>query len=92
MRQGSNVPAMTVVPDKTYPNMWRILDRAGNLSDLGNISRVKDAATAIVTAEYDRQTRVEKPTEGPRMRYSELGGANYRPAQAGLTMPSSIAT
>jgi hypothetical protein len=38
-----------VVKDQTYPAMWRILFPDGSLSDLGNITRVKDAAMHYAT-------------------------------------------
>ena len=59
-RQGSRAPVLCVVPDKTYPAMWRIKTKAGVLSDMVNLSRAKDAAMD----EYERQTRVERPLEG----------------------------
>ena len=60
-RQGSRAPVLCVVPDKTYPAMWRIKTKAGVLSDMVNLSRAKDGAAMD---EYDRQTRVERPQEG----------------------------
>jgi hypothetical protein len=33
-----------VVPDKTYPAMWRIRLPDGSLSDMANLMRAKDAA------------------------------------------------
>jgi hypothetical protein len=55
------------VADQIYPGMWRILDRDGNLSDLGNITRIKDAAVAIAMADYDNQVRrrVERRAGSP---------------------------
>ena len=63
-RQGSRAPVLCVVPDKTYPAMWRIKPKAGALSDMVNLSRAKDAAFGLAMDEYDRQTRVERPQEG----------------------------
>jgi hypothetical protein len=37
---------VTVVPDATYPQMWRIRYSDGRLSDMVNLSRAKDAAVA----------------------------------------------
>jgi hypothetical protein len=34
------------IPDKTWPSMWRVR-YDGNLSDMANLSRAKDAAVAI---------------------------------------------
>ena len=63
-RQGSRAPVLCVVPDKTYPAMWRIKTKAGVLSDMVNLSRAKDAAFGLAMDKYDRQTRVERPQEG----------------------------
>ena len=62
-RQGYRAPVLCVVPDKTYPSMWRIKTKAGVLSDMVNLSRAKDSAFGLALDEYDRQTRVEKPQE-----------------------------
>ena len=63
-RQDSRAPVLWVVPDKTYPKMWRIKTKAGVLSDMVNLSRAKDSAFGLAMDEYDRQTRVERPQEG----------------------------
>jgi len=63
-RQDSRSPVLCVVPDKTYPAMWRIKSKAGALSDMANLSRAKDSAFALAMDEYDRQTRVERAQEG----------------------------
>jgi hypothetical protein len=41
-----------VVPDGTYPHMWRI-DLGGALSDVVNLPRAKDAAVRLVDASLD---------------------------------------
>jgi len=63
-RHGSRAPVLCVMPDKTYPAMWRIKTKAGVLSDMVNLSRAKDSAFGLAMDEYDRQTRVESPQEG----------------------------
>ena len=63
-RQGSRAPVLCVVPDETYPAMWRIKAKAGVLSDMVNLSRARDAAFGLAMDEYDRQARVERPLEG----------------------------
>ena len=36
-----------VVPNELYPNMYRLAWPSGEISDLANLSRIKDAAAAI---------------------------------------------
>ena len=36
-----------VVPDKTYPGMWRVLRPDGSLSDMVNKTRAKDVAWGL---------------------------------------------
>jgi hypothetical protein len=40
-------PLATVVPDTRWPDMWRIAWPDGQLSDMVNLTRAKDAAVAI---------------------------------------------
>src|SRR5262245_52127346 len=40
-------PLARVVPDEKYPTMWRIHWPSGEVSDMVNLTRAKDAATAI---------------------------------------------
>ena len=43
---GKGRAIVRIVPDETYPGMWRVLS-GGRLSDMLNLSRAKDAAVAI---------------------------------------------
>lgn len=43
----AKAPLVRVVPDLVYPQMWRMDWPDGRLSDLGNLSRIKDAAAVI---------------------------------------------
>jgi hypothetical protein len=43
-------PLLHVVPDKTYAGMFRVKHPNGSLSDLGNLTRVKDAGLSIALA------------------------------------------
>jgi hypothetical protein len=36
-----------IVPDKTYPGMWRAVRRDGSLSDMVNKTRAKDVAWGL---------------------------------------------
>ena len=38
---------VSVVPDGVYPKMWRILWPDGQLSDMANLARIKDAAAVL---------------------------------------------
>jgi hypothetical protein len=40
-------PMATIIPDDRWPGMWRISWPDGRLSDMANLSRVKDAAIAL---------------------------------------------
>jgi len=51
-----------VIPDEIYPGMWRVELPDGSLSDLGNRTRVRDAAMAIALRNLNRQ---ETPSEAP---------------------------
>ena len=48
LRYGSaKHPVAEVIPDKTCPGMWRVRTSDGWMSDMANLSRAKDAASAI---------------------------------------------
>jgi hypothetical protein len=60
-----------VVRDTTHPNMWRMVWPDGRLSDLSNLTRVKDAAEVICAngpPERDPQRLRWRPdrSDGPR--------------------------
>jgi hypothetical protein len=41
---GRRATGVSVCRDECYPQMWRIRDRDGTLSDMVNLARAKDAA------------------------------------------------
>ena len=43
----------SVVPDSTWPGMWRVKYRDGHLSDMVNLSRARDAAMTVVAQSLD---------------------------------------
>jgi hypothetical protein len=45
-RRGS--PAVEIVPDDSYPGMWRVRKQDGSLSDMVNRTRARDAARSIL--------------------------------------------
>ena len=46
----------SVIPDETYPTMWRVRSPDGKLSDMVNRVRAKDAADAML----DRDLRADE--------------------------------
>jgi hypothetical protein len=68
-------PVVRVVPHNIYADMWLMVWPDGQLSDLGNLSRIKDAAEVIFARGRDsallhwKQHPYEKPVEAP---YSDL--------------------
>ena len=44
----TNIKALAhIVPDKTYPGMWRVVRPDGSLSDMVNKTRAKDVAWGV---------------------------------------------
>jgi hypothetical protein len=43
----ARAPMIRVVPDDRWPGMWRMIWPDGQLSDMANLSRIKDAAAEI---------------------------------------------
>ena len=74
----ARTPIALVVPDSVYPGMYRIRWPSGELSDMVNLSRAKDAALAICERgpprrdprlfrwEIDRIDPRESPQRHPR--------------------------
>jgi hypothetical protein len=46
-RPGSSRALARIVPDQTYPSMWRVVRANGSLSDMVNKARARDAAWGI---------------------------------------------
>lgn len=44
---GPRKTGYSIVLDAIYPNMWRVKDKHGNLSDMVNLSRAKDATLSF---------------------------------------------
>jgi len=40
----SRTPLATVVPDSVWPGMWRVILPGGQVSDMANMARARDAA------------------------------------------------
>jgi hypothetical protein len=45
---GTRSSGYSIVPDKRYPQMWRVRHPNGSLSDMINRTRAKDAAMAML--------------------------------------------
>jgi hypothetical protein len=43
----ASTPLVRVEPDRTYPDLWRIVWPNGRVSDIVNLSRAKDAAMVL---------------------------------------------
>ena len=52
--EGRRGAVLHVVRDDTYPQMWRVRDRDGRLSDFVNLTRAKDAAASIAIGILNR--------------------------------------
>jgi hypothetical protein len=70
-----------IAQDKTYPNMWRVRLPDGHLSDMVNLTRAKDACTAMA-ATHERKGR-HSPSEAPQTRHLPP------PLPTEITAPSS---
>ena len=79
LRYGSaRTPLVRVVPDAVYPNMWRMVWPGGRVSDLVNISRIKDAAAAICER--------GPPARDPRCFHWESDHSNSRSGARGRVL------
>ena len=81
---------LEVIPDKTYPNMWRVQLPDGTVSDMANLVWAKDAAVSIALGTLNPKKKArETPSEGV---YSHLNAGEVpsqlqqavMPARAGL--------
>src|SRR6516225_5796270 len=60
-------PLVTVEPDSKYPGMCRIRFPDGGLSDMVNLTRAKDAASAFALRSLNSAPQ-ETPPDGPYVR------------------------
>jgi hypothetical protein len=58
---------LRVVPDATWPGMWRVEISDGRLSDMANWTRIRDAAMSIALAELNLEVK-ETARVAPPMR------------------------
>jgi hypothetical protein len=52
---GRRSAVLLVVPDATYPEMWRIRHSNGQLSDMANLIMAKDAAISVAMRALNRE-------------------------------------
>jgi hypothetical protein len=45
--EGRSGPILHVIPDETYPKMWRIKRSNGSLSDMANLTWARDGALTV---------------------------------------------
>jgi hypothetical protein len=79
---GKGRPIIGIEPDAQWPGMWRVRHPDGNLSDMVNLSRAKDAALSIARRILQRQ---ETSPRAPRTA-TEGEGAVHLPT--GTQLPS----
>jgi hypothetical protein len=70
---------LRVVPDATWPGMWRIETSDGRLSDMANRARIRDAAMSIALAELNLEVK-ETARVAPPMRQNRPDGPEVGPA------------
>jgi len=75
----ASLGAPLIVPDGTYPNMFRLLWAGGRLSDIASITRIKAAARAQNLKEH-----ATKGSAGSPVRQSGLGAPDRRGASSPL--------
>jgi hypothetical protein len=56
---GRRSAVLHVLPDATYPVMWRIRHPDGQLSDMANLIRAKDAAMSVASRALNRSLQEE---------------------------------
>jgi hypothetical protein len=70
-----------IVPDQTYPGMWRVRLPDRPLTDMLNRTRARDAARALVLANLNTE---ETPSEAPQRGVSPSPGST---PHGGVTRP-----
>ena len=65
-RTGSRTILARIVADRVYPSMWRVKIPLGNLSDMTNLVRAKDAAMSIALSILNHEQKAqETASEAP---------------------------
>jgi hypothetical protein len=72
LKSGRRVVA-TIEPDSEWPGMWRVR-RGGSISDMVNLARAKDAATAIALSDLNALDERDAPPKEPDRRHRQAAG------------------
>ena len=87
-RTGSRTILARIIADRVYPSMWRVKMPLGNLSDMTNLVRAKDAAMSIALAILNcEQKAQETASEAPPTAPNEFLAAVLASPGARLDMP-----
>ena len=78
---------MSIEPDSTYPNMWRVRRPNGTLSDMVNRTRAKDAAELMVLASNLKVCRTPSEDSSSRHRARKQGCVRRRPSSTRWQSP-----
>lgn len=57
LMHGNKNTGVKIIPDATWPKMYRVEYPPGTISDMTNLSRAKDAAVSIVSHHLNRDAR-----------------------------------
>jgi hypothetical protein len=82
-RSGSKVAVAEIVPDTQWTGMWRVRLPDGQLSDMVNVTRARDAAMELALADLNRQDRAGRGVEAAPMRETDQAATSIAPADAG---------
>lgn len=70
-----------VLPDEKYPAMWRIHWPDGEVSDMVNLTRARDAARALVRKKYPRLPHDDLLTWDTGQSAAEAGASDFQRRQ-----------
>ena len=80
-------PVLAIVPDGTWPGMWRVALPDGSLTDIVNLSRVRDAAIDWAVSWLNRSRNVPaRPAVRPPIEFPTLRAILW------LWAPESLST
>jgi hypothetical protein len=72
------MPHACVEPDTVHPGLFRVRFSGGNVSDIVNLTRAKDAALAIVLRSLNSEAQ-DSPLGGPQARQKSVGVSEGTP-------------
>jgi hypothetical protein len=77
-RGRKRMPHACVEPDTVHPGLFRVRFSGGNVSDIVNLTRAKDAALAIVLRSLNSEAQ-DSPLGGPQARQKSVGVSEGTP-------------